>query len=171
MRNRDKKNIMIVALLVAVVFMSVGYALLSTQIEEKDNSSIVEPLWDVKITAISSTMTEGNGNSLLSTVENRFSVKLNSEIKMPGDKVTYVINVKNNGTIDAKLNSISITPESHSEDIIIYSIEGINAGDELKAGESRLFTVEATYNSELTTPIEEEKISKEITLILDYIQK
>ena len=44
MRNRDKKNIMIVALLVAVVFMSVGYALLSTQIEEKDNSSIVEPL-------------------------------------------------------------------------------------------------------------------------------
>ena len=32
MSNRDKKNIMIVALLIAVVFMSVGYALLSTKL-------------------------------------------------------------------------------------------------------------------------------------------
>jgi len=171
MRNRDKKNIMIVALLMAVVFMSVGYGLLSTQIKNKDNLNFVDPVWDVKITSISSTMTEGVGKSLLATVENRFSVRLNSEIKTPEDKVSYVINVKNNGTIDAKLNSISITPENYPEDVIIYSLEGIEAGDELKAGDSKLFVVHADYNEETTVSSEKNNFSKEITLILDYVQK
>lgn len=171
MNNRDKKNIMIICLLVAVVFMSVGYALLSAQLDIKGSTSIVDPVWDVKISSISSTSTEGYGTSLNATVENRFSAKFNAELKMPGDKVTYVINVKNEGTIAAKLNSITITPENYSEGFIKYTIEGIAAGDTLDVGESKMFNLEVSYNTEKTGTPSNEELTKEITLMLDYIQK
>lgn len=171
MNNRDKKNVMIIALLIAVVFMSVGYALLSAQLDIKGTSTIVDPVWDVKIVSISSTETEGYGESISATVENKFSAKFNAEFTMPGDKVTYVINVKNEGTIDAKLNSITITPEDYADGFIIYSIDGLEAGDELPAGESKMFTLTSSYNSELDATPTTEDLSKEITLILDYVQK
>lgn len=171
MNNRDKKNIMIVALLIAVVFMSVGYALLSTQLEIKGTSTIVDPVWDVKLMSISSTETEGYGTSISATIENKFSAKFNTEFQMPGDKVTYVINVKNEGTIDAKLNSITITPDDYNDGVIIYSINGLEAGDELTVGESKMFTLTASYNSEIVEKPTTEYLSKEITLILDYVQK
>ena len=92
MSNRDKKNIMIVALLIAVVFMSVGYALLSTKLDIQGTSSIIDPVWDVGIVSISENSTEGYASSLNSTVINKFSAKFNVELQMPNDKVTYTIN-------------------------------------------------------------------------------
>ncbi len=171
MSNRDKKNIMIVALLIAVVFMSVGYALLSTKLDVQGTSTIVDPVWDVGIISISENSTEGYANSLNSTVINKFSAKFNVELQMPNDKVTYTINVKNEGTIDAKLNSISIMPENYNEGFIKYEIEGIKAGEVLSVGESKTFTLSVMYNSDATGQPQEEDLTKEISLILDYIQK
>lgn len=171
MNNRDKKNVMIVALLIAVVFMSVGYALLSTELDVSGTSKIIDPVWDVKIVSISSTETEGYGTSINASVENKSRAKFNAQFQMPGDKVTYVINVKNEGTMDAKLNSITITPENYSEGFIVYTIDGLEAGDTLNAGESKMFTLSASYNSEKTETPGIDDLTKEITLILDYIQK
>lgn len=171
MSNRDKKNIMIVALLIAVVFMSVGYALLSTKLDIQGTSSIIDPVWDVGIVSISENSTEGYASSLNSTVINKFSAKFNVELQMPNDKVTYTINVKNEGTIDAKLNSITIMPEDYNEGFIIYDIEGIKAGEVLSVGQSKIFTLSVMYNSEATGQPQEEDLTKEISLILDYIQK
>lgn len=171
MRNRDKKNIMIIALLVAVVSMSVGFAFLSSEIEVSGTSQITDPKWDVKIVSISSTETEGYGKSLSATVENKFSAKFSSEFTMPGDKVTYVINVKNEGTIDAKLNSITITPENYNEGYITYSIDGLQAESILKVGESTMFTLTAMYNPDLEGTPTSADLKKDITLILDYVQK
>lgn len=171
MNVRDKKNIMIVALLIAVAFMSVGYALLSEQLEIKGTSTIVDPVWDVKLISISSTATEGYGQSLQASVENKFSAKFNAQFQMPGDKVTYIINVKNEGTINAKLNSISITPEDYNDGFIIYTIDGLEAGDVLKAGDAKMFTLSIEYSNELNITPNEEDLTKEITLTLDYIQE
>ncbi len=171
MSNRDKKNIMIVALLIAVVFMSVGYALLSTKLDIQGTSSIIDPVWDVGIVSISENSTEGYANSLNSTVINKFSAKFNVELQMPNDKVTYTINVKNEGTIDAKLNSITIMPEDYNEGFIIYDIEGIKAGEILSVGQSKAFTLSVMYNSDAMGQPQKEELTKEINLILDYIQK
>ncbi len=170
MDNRDKKNIMIVALLVAVVFMSVGYALLSAQLDVKGTTTIVDPVWDVKITSISSTETEGNATSIDAMVENRFSAKFNAQFQAPGDKITYVVNVKNEGTISAVLNSITITPDDYADGFIVYTIDGLEVGDTLNVGETKVFTISATYNEEIEGTPQEEDLTKEITLILDYVQ-
>lgn len=171
MKNRDRKNIMIIALLVTVMFMSVGYSLLSTQLEIKGTSTIVDPVWDVNIASISSTETTGHGKSISATIENKFSAKFNNEFVMPGDRVTYVINVKNEGTLNAKLNSITIEPESKKNDAIIYTIEGLEAGELLPRGETKMFTLTAEYNPEYTEEVEKEDLTKEITLLLDYVQE
>lgn len=171
MNSRDKKNIIIVFLLTAVVFMSAGYALLSAEIDISGSSQIVDPHWDVKITSISSTETEGTGESIEATVQNNFSAKFKAKFKAPGDRVTYVVNVKNGGTIDAKLNSISISPENYNEGFIVYSIEGIEAGNSLQVGESKMFTITATYNKDKEGTPKASDLTKDITLVLDFVQK
>ena len=167
MSNKDKKNLMIMLLFVSVMFMSIGYAMLSTELEKKQNYADSKAVWDIKITTISSIETQGLAKNVLANVENSFSAKFNSSLQTPNDKVTYTINVKNHGTIDAKLSAINIMPSDGIENNIKYSIEGIELDEVLKSGESKLFTLVAHYDGDIPS---EEQINKEVTLILDYIQ-
>lgn len=167
MSNKNKKNLMIILLLVSIIFMSVGYAMLSIEIEQKQNYASSDSVWDIKITAISSIETQGLAENISATIENNFSAKFNSSLQTPNDKVAYMINVKNHGTIDAKLSSINIIPSDNQENNISYSIEGIELDEVLKSGESKLFTLVAHYDNDIPS---EEEINKEVTLILDYIQ-
>ncbi len=169
MSNKDKKNTMIGALLVALVFVSVGYALLSTQLEIKGSATIVNPDFDVAITAINSTETEGSGKSLESTVLDSKTAIFSATFVDPGDTVKYVVNVRNQGNLDAKLNAIELNPKDYGEGFIIYTINGIEAGEVLQVGQSKLFEVIAYYNPDMTEEVTAEDLTKDLRLTLDYV--
>ena len=166
MNIRDKKNIMIVAMLIAITFMSAGYVLLSEQLDVRNAITSVNPVWDVKILSISSIETEGYAQSIQESIENKYVVNFNSEFQTNGDKITYVINVKNEGTIAAKLSSIIINPKYENE-YLTYTVEGIEVGDKLNIGESKMFTFTIEYNNEIDTLVDE-TIIDEVKLTLDY---
>ncbi|MBO5376744.1 MAG: hypothetical protein J6A52_07850 [Bacilli bacterium] len=166
MNIRDKKNIMIVAMLIAITFMSAGYVLLSEQLDVRNAITSVNPVWDVKILSISSIETEGYAQSIQESIENKYVVNFNSEFQTNGDKITYVINVRNEGTLAAKLSSIIINPKYENE-YLTYTVEGIEVGDKLNIGESKMFTFTIEYNNEIDTLVDE-TIIDEVKLTLDY---
>ena len=82
-----------------------------------------------------------------------------------GDKIVYDLTIKNSGIINAVVDSIYIVPENDPNDTIIYSVDGINVGDKLKAGESTNMKVSILYNSNATV---NKTLSKTVSVIINY---
>lgn len=173
MRTKDKKNILIVALLVAVVFMSVGYALLSAQLEVSGSSSIKDASWGVKIQDIKVIAKTGTALGGTPQVLSNLSASFDATLSAPGDSVTYQVIVENTGTIDAVLKTYVVDPEDYQEgNFIIYQIEDLNASMELGAGSTMMFNVVAKYNKNATTlPTTPEDLTRDISITLDFEQK
>ena len=59
MKTRKRKNILIVALVVTMLFMSVAYAILSQELVITGNTKISGSLWQVEITGIAVASSSG----------------------------------------------------------------------------------------------------------------
>lgn len=169
MDNRKKKDILIVFMLVAVFVMSVSYSMLSQKLEINGTGS-VKGNWNVEITSIVESATQGTGVSE-SASSDLTVASFAAGLYQPGDSVTYTVTVENKGNIDAKLASISsqATPEYGTDDnpYVIYTYDGITSESVLKAGESISFTVTVQYSSEATTV---SNMTATLTTVLNYVQ-
>ena len=164
--KKDNRNAVIVALLITVVFMSVGYALLSTKVDKTEMAtSIISAYKDVNITTITSVETQGSAKDVKSFISGKTAVTVYPLVQEKGDKVIYSINVKNSGTQSSKLKSIDINTQQ--KDYIVYSLNNINAGDTIAANDSLMFTLIVEFNDKYTG---EEIIQEanELTITLNY---
>lgn len=114
------KNMLIVGLLAVVLVMTVGYAAFAQQLTVNGNASITSR-WDVHFQEggatydTSSTMgTTPTGDVTVN--EGGLTATFTANLVSPGDKITYTIPIENTGTIDAKLNSITLGGTSVSVD-------------------------------------------------------
>lgn len=109
---KDKKNILIVALLILIVGLAAGYAALSTTLTINGTAKI-NAGWNVLITDIDeevptgSTATDDAGLPTYTATTATFSTTL----KKPGDEEIYTITIENQGTLDAKLSTITWSTE------------------------------------------------------------
>lgn len=164
--NKDKRNVMIVVLLVIVACMSVGYALLSTKTDmTRMTTSMNSGYKDVALTTIVNIETEGNGEDTHSEIDGKTSVILYPLVNDVGDKVVYTFNVKNNGTEASELKSIEITP--NQDEHVSYYLDNISAGEKLAAQDSKMFTLTVEYNENYDGEAIDSNATK-ITLNLDY---
>lgn len=169
MDKGKKKDLLIILMLVALVTMGTSYALLSQKVEQKGTGT-VKGNWDVEITNVVESATQGAGvseSASSSLTVASFAASLNQ----PGDSVTYTVTVENKGNIDARLESITsqATPEYGTDDnpYVIYTYDGITSESVLKAGESISFAVTIQYSSEATTVA---PIKATLTTVLNYVQ-
>ena len=145
---KDKKNILIGALVFVIAMMAVGYAAFATTLNINGTATIAGE-WDVEITDITATF--------------------DANLMAPGDTATYTITVQNKGSIDAKLNTITLTPQADGSDAIIYTVKSQpSANDVLKAGDSTTVVIEAKYD-EAVNSVPEVK-TKTFTGVLEYVQ-
>lgn len=86
-----------------------------------------------------------------------------------GDEITYNIDIKNSGTIDAKVSEIIVNPVSEDADPILYSISNINVGDELDAGKVTTMSVKIRYNPNYIGP--KNKFTQDLVVLINYVQK
>lgn len=169
---KDKKNILIGALIFAIVIMSVGYAAFATTLNINGNATIAGK-WDVQITGITPVIsgTASDATASFTATTATFDAKL----MKPGDSITYTVDIENKGTIDAKLNSIVLTPESQKKDggtgsdAILYDIVSKPADSSvLAAGASTTVVVKVTYDPAATTiPTE---TTRSFTGTIEYVQ-
>ena len=128
MDNKKKKDLLIIVMLIAVVCMSGAFAMLNQKLEVRDGN--VEANWNVEITNVVESATQGNGISE-SVSSDLTMANFAAGLSQPGDSVTYTVTVENKGNIDAKLSSISstATPGYGTDDnpYIIYTYDGITS--------------------------------------------
>jgi len=169
MSTARKKDFLIVFMLCAMCLMTVAYASLGRELEIKGTASI-SGNWDVKITNITPTMTQGAG-ATASVDANGTVGTIGADLKMPGDSVTYTVTVENNGSIDAKLDSIvdTLTPEygTAGNPYITYDYSGISANDILEANEAVNFTITVKY---VETAVAPKATTASLVFNLNYVQ-
>lgn len=108
-RGKDKKNLLIAGLLVTVLVMSVGFALLSSQLEVEATGTIAGD-WAVKFRSGSLTQTNITDGVTDVTAEldtNGLKVTLDATFEKPGDSLSYRVMVENTGTISAYLKDVT----------------------------------------------------------------
>lgn len=169
---KDGKNIIIAALLVAVLVMSVGYSAFATRLTLNGSAEITGE-WDVEITKIVPTEVKGTADPGTYSFTNT-TATFDADLLKPGDSVTYTITVQNKGTIDATLTNSVFTPDEggpHAVEDGQHAIEYSNTtpATDLTAGATTTFTVTVTYRSSVDEA--PEVTARGITAVIEYSQK
>ena len=163
---KKSKNIIIGALLLAVLMMVVGYSAFASEMTFSGSAEITGE-WDVKITNVE--VKEVSSGSDAGTPEfTNNTITFDAKLEKPGDKVVYEITITNSGSIDAKLENLQIVPDIiNGSTAISYII--INPSNELLAGEETKMQITAQYD-EVVTENPDIK-TKTITGVIEYVQK
>ena len=106
-KNREVKVIAVVALLVAVVGLSVAYAALSTTLQITGQATINSASWNVQFAAGTGTPV-GGATATTPTVTSTSISNLSVTLTKPGDSYSYTFNIQNTGSINAKLGTVNI---------------------------------------------------------------
>lgn len=164
--NDTKKSAIIIFLLAIVLIMTIGYAAFM-QTLTINGTATIDSTWDVYIESIA-VNNENLGAKSNSAEVGVDSLTANFDVSLttPGSSVTYDITVKNNGSINAKLDSISFSDLGN--DAIIFSYDGITEGSTINSGNSQKFTLTITFNDSYEKM--PENITDKLTMYLTYVQ-
>lgn len=173
--ERKSKGIIIGVLCAVIVFMSIGFAALSSQLTINGNATISDT-WNVQIASItkkedSTGVTETSQPTYTATTAN-----FNVSLKEPGDYAIYTVTVKNTGSLDAVLTRITEAEGEGGSAAIKYTVTpgaGSEQGSTLaKTNGIHTFDVKVEY---LSTAVGENapeaNASKSLSVTLDYSQK
>lgn len=191
--KKEKKNILIGGLLVAIIAMAVGYAALAQQLTINGTAQVTST-WDVAITNISDgtpsnsagvthTVTEPTAPSVTGKTTATFDVAFGT----PGDTMEYDVTIANNGSLDAKLANITTAVvDAEGQTTTLTEANGLNyeitidnkdldtAENSTLAGKTGDTTATSTVHVKVwwdaaatTIP---DVTTKKLTLTLEYVQ-
>lgn len=191
--NKEKKNILIGGLLVAIIAMAVGYAALAQQLTINGTAQVTST-WDVHFDTASGTVTKGNDDSKTPTVTANAatmtgtSATFDVEFGTPGDYAEYTFTVKNTGTLAAKLSDVTLgaTDAATASDTFAASelttAKGLNysitidgkdvdtAKNTTIAAETGTSTVVVKVWWDKAATTVPEKTAKKLSVALNYVQ-
>lgn len=167
MVDKKKKKMVITTLVCVLVFIAVGYALL-TQAIKVGVEGTLNGVWDVYISDIKLKNSTGRAQEVNpASVSNKVNANFEVDLYMPGDSVEYEITVKNDGNIDATLRTVTTNATNTNEDIRFTHT--IKQGEVLKKESETKFTFKIVFDERATTlPTNSDPI--EVTMKLDYLQ-
>ncbi len=189
-KERKIKTLSVIALVVAVLGLTVAFAALSTTLTINGTATLDAATWDIHFeNAETTTMTKTGGATVEHepTLEGTMIKDWNVVLTKPGDSVTYEFKVKNNGTIDAKIGTLtknklqcsSLSNVDVDADIacknLTYELKykngnEVKAEDKLANGETKELVLTLAYKQEAEDiPSDDVSISNlDITII--YVQ-
>lgn len=167
MVDKKKKKMVITTLVCVLVFIAVGYALL-TQAIKVGVEGTLNGVWDVYISDIKLKNSTGRAQEVNpASVSNKVNANFEVDLYMPGDSVEYEVTVKNDGNIDATLRTVTTNATNTNEDIRFTHT--IKQGEVLKKESETKFTFKIMFDERATTlPTNSDPI--EVTMKLDYLQ-
>lgn len=167
MVDKKKKKMVITTLVCFLVFIAVGYALL-TQAIKVGVEGTLNGVWDVYISDIKLKNSTGRAQEVNPAyVSNKVNANFEVDLYMPGDSVEYEVTVKNDGNIDATLRTVTTNATNTNEDIRFTHT--IKQGEVLKKESETKFTFKIVFDERATTlPTNSDPI--EVTMKLDYLQ-
>ena len=175
---QDRKTLYLVLgiVIISVFTLSIAYAAMSTVLEIHGNSEVVASSWDIHLdnVEVKSGSVSANTPSISGTSSLSFDVELNT----PGEYYEFTVDVVNDGSIDAMIDSVVKTPELTTEQAkyIKYEItyengESISTKQTLKKGTTTPIKVRVEYRKDLVSsdlPSGATELSLKLTLV--YVQ-
>ena len=173
--ERKSKGIIIGVLCAVIVFMSIGFAALSSQLKINGNATISDT-WNVQITNIEKKESSTGATATSDPTFTATTANFNVSLKEPGDYAIYTVTVKNTGSLDAVLTRITETEGEGGSAAIIYTVTpgaGSEQGSTLaKTNGIHTFDVKVEYDADATgANAPQVGASKSLTVVLDYDQK
>ena len=164
----EKKRVLLIVVFTAVLFMTAGYAAMAQLITVNGTAGTNNVEWDISFTEIQELSKNNATSERIPTVSGTIAT-FEVNLQNPGATMVYQITVKNNGTINAILDSITGLEAANSAEPIDlqYAITDISENDTLNAGESQTFKVTVTWVAEADTIPTASKIA---TIGLGYVQ-
>ena len=166
MRDRKKRNIIIGALCCLLVFMGIGYAILSQTLNISGIANM-KGNWNVRITNME--LLSENKTGRAEEVSHSFTdttATFTADLYMPGDSIEYRVTVENQGNIDALLKSITPTTTNRSKGIKFSHSEIDNTV--LTAGKTITFTMKVEFLESATSIPKVENVKYNLELV--YVQ-
>ncbi len=167
---RTKTKIIIIMMII-VVFMAVGYAILSTSLNI-NGSTAVTSNWQVEFSDIRTVSLKGGATNKVTPTVSKTTANFEVDLVQPGDEVTYEIDITNYGDIEAEVKGATYT--GSGSEAIYVRFDGVRKGTRISSceGQSSCPTVTITlrvgYDPSVTSDPEEK--TKDISITLDIGQ-
>ena len=194
MSNDKFKNAILIVLAICLIGITVAYATLSQNLDISGVARVGKTSWNIHFTKVLTPKAEGYAEGGKATLNSDSTVLTVSEgiLKVPGDTITYVFDVINEGDLDAEVETVLTTIDSckasdNTTDVTMYcdkikydlvyqdTKEEVKKKDQLLKGESKTLNLIITYdkNKELTSLPNTEIVLDNITSTINYtmIQK
>lgn len=162
-----KKKYIIFFLVGIFSVMAIAFAAFSTTLNITGTASI-DSNWKIKINNVVTEVVKGKAQNESTPIVTDTSVTFKTLLYIPSDSIKYKVTVVNEGSIDAKLDSIEMTDSKNPA--INFDLTNINENSVLKAGDSTDFNVIVTYNEDVETQPTEENLTASLTVKLNYVQ-
>lgn len=172
MNSRYKKYLLV---LLPILIVSIGFAVLSAQFGIFGSLSAKAPTWNIYFSNLA--VTEGSVTASTPVINNNnHSITYGADIKVPGEFYEFKVDVVNEGSIDAMINTftndISATTPSYIKYEVTYGDgSDIKQKQYLRAGETVKLLVRVEVLDEITTEdFSTDDIDVTATLSLEYVR-
>lgn len=177
--NRKEKGyriIIVLALIIAVASLSITYAALSQNLYINGVTTLKGSTWDVHFENLSNPSVNGKTTIIAPATLTTTTMTFNVQLAEPGDSVMYIWDIKNSGTIDAKLASdpvldgLTEAQAKKANYTFTYSDgTAIKADDTLNSGETK--TVKLVIDLASDATVSATSVNLNLSTTLTYIQK
>ena len=149
---------------------------MSTNLNINGTSNITRNTWDVHFTnlAVSNGSVSGAKVTKAATLDDTLHISYNITLDKPGDYYEFTVDVKNFGTIDAKLSALPVLEGlTAAQDVYTnYTFThtdgtDIVVGEKLPVGASKNFKVRIEYDKSITDDTQLPKTDQELNLTVD----
>ena len=174
-QNRKLQLFILLTLVCLVGTMSIAYAVLSTTLNINGTAQVQDASWNVHFDNVQVNPYSVEINPVI-TDNNK--ITFSADLTTPGDFYKFTVDIVNEGSIDAMIESIAKVPELTTEQkkYLRYEVEyvdgtSINDSQLLKSGETKTISVLFSYRNDIPTsylPTTETDFDLEIVLV--YVQ-
>ena len=176
-KNKRKLNYMILIIMLLVI--SIGYAVLSTNLNIVGSGTINNPTWDIHWENVS--VESGSVTAQTPTIDtNKTTVNYEVTLTIPGDYFEFTVDAVNAGTIDGmisvvsnKLNGTEITTLPNYIEYIVTYDDGVAIAPNhlLASGTSEKYKVHVGYKKDISaTDIPSTAQTLNLTFSVTYVQ-
>ena len=178
MGENSKKTlyVILVILLLSICSLTIVYAALSTVLKITGNTEVVASNWDIYLDNVQ--VKNGSVSASKPVITNKSTLSFDVDLNKPGDYYEFTVDVVNNGSIDAMIDSVVKSPNltDVQAKYVLYEVsyangESISTKQTLKKGTSTPVKVRIAYRRDLEAsdlPSVTETLNLSVTFI--YVQ-
>lgn len=176
-KDRGFRVIAIIAILVSIVGLTVGFASLNQTLNINGTATIKGSNWSVKFINMGTPALTGAATATANLDDTSAIATITADLKKPGDKAVIAFDVTNAGDIDAKLNATPVfsgDTATATAAKINYSLKysdgtELQKEDTLNVNETRHLVLTLEYDQSVTE-VPSEDTAFDLTIALLYTQ-